>query len=244
MSALRSTTVIFIILFFGANPARADFWSDVAGIFTDPFKINEGTENVLHAVERAAIHAERLQGEIDSDVRDYLKQIDKTVAETRDSISANIEHIGQISNNAFLKLSEIETRFFFDSRELIKCSTQVTAFQLQSSLAEALNDLGERRPRISILGWTIISAEIDAADISSPIEAFRRIKAAYDEKLLIVKPTDHPSKITDIYGEMQRLADLGRCHYKSDTGLFAELYNYELEFNRLERSWVGRVQPL
>lgn len=227
-----------------ASPANADFWGDVAGIFTDPFKIGKGTESVLHAVERAVIHAERLQGELDSDIRDYLSQIDQTVADTRNSITANIEQISQISENAFLELSQLEKSFFHDSRELVKCSTQVTAFQLQSSLAQALNDLGERKPRISVFGFTVISAEIDAADISSPIEAFRRVKAAYDEKLRQVKPTDHPSKITDIYGEMQRLADLGRCHYKSDTGLFAELYNYELEFNRLERSWLGRVKPL
>lgn len=240
-----STTAALVscTLFF-ASPARADFWGDVAGIFTDPFKISKGTENVLHAVERAAIHAERIQDELDDDIRVYLSQIDRTVSETRDSITANIEQISQISDNAFAKLSELEKDFFYDSRELVKCSTEVTAFKLQSSLAQALNDLGERKPRISFFGVTVISAEIDAADISSPIEAFRRVKAAYDEKLKQVTPADHPSKITDIYGELQRLADLGRCHYKSDTGLFAELYNYELEFNRLERSWLGRVKPL
>jgi hypothetical protein len=244
---------IFAPLFVSLSitPAHADFWSDAVGFITDPLKLEAGTENVIHAIDRTAIHIERIQGEFDDDTRFYLAQIDKTISDTRESITANLDQVAQITdqvaqitNDAFVQISGLEQKLFFHTRELVKCTSEIMSKSVQDTLAEMLNDLGERKPRLVLFGKTILEAKIDPSDITNPIESFRRVKSAYDDKLADIKPTDHASKITDVYGEMQRLADLGRCHYKSDNDLFGQLYWYELEYNRLGRSWVGRVKPL
>lgn len=110
---------------------------------------------------------------------------------------------------------------------------------MQSRIAGSLNDLGVRRPRLVIFGYTLLEVKFDKTDFPSPIEAFRQMKILIDHKLSNVKPTDRPSLITNSYAEITRMADLTRCHYKEDTSVFAELYNYDLEYTRRGKAWIG-----
>ncbi|MEP5201265.1 MAG: hypothetical protein ABJQ66_17730, partial [Paracoccaceae bacterium] len=184
---------IILITFLAAtisSPAKADFFSDVTGILTDPLKIGKGSENLLRAVERAFIHAQRLQDEVDDDIRDYIDEIDGTISDTRvwftGEREATIDQIDGIISNSLAEMSKLEKAFIADTRELIKCGSEVTAESLRDLLADALNDLGERKPRFKIFGITVGSLEIDAADIASPIEGFRRAKALYDNRIAAI----------------------------------------------------------
>lgn len=247
MSFPRFATIALVFGFI-SPPAHADFWSDAVGILTDPLKIGEGTENLLHAVERAFIHAERLQGEVDEDIRDYLTQIDTTVSDTRDWFStereATLEQIERTVSDSLTRVAALEKAFIADTRDLVKCSGEVTARSLRVLLADSLNDLGQRKPRFEVFGVRIGEIKIDAADIPSPISGFRQTKALYEQAISEVTEDDPPSAITDAYAEIQRLADLARCHYKNDTTVYEELYLIELEYNRRGRSWLGRINPI
>lgn len=235
-----------VSVIFSAGDAQAGLLDDAWGVVTDPFKIGKGTENIVNGVENAMIHLERVQKQFGEDADRILGKVDKTIAETRKDVFKAIDETGKVArsvtDNAVLQLSRLEKTMVQDAGDLIKCSTQTTLFQIQTTMAESLNQLGERKPRLEIFGWTILSAKIDPVDITNPMQTFRKIRAIYQAKLDAIGPDSHPHDITDIYGEMQRLADLSRCHYKADTGLFEELYWTEINYNRMERPWRGQVQ--
>lgn len=228
-----------------ASEVEAGFLDEAWGVVTDPVKIGKGTENIIAAVERAMIHLERLQAKLGEDANNILEHVDKTIGDTRKDIFKMIDEGGNVAkdvtDNAFARMTALQTSMIKDVRELVKCSTEVSLFQAQTALAKSLNDLGERKPRIEIFGWVVLSAKIDPSDIDNPMKAFRRVKALYQSKLDAVTPEAHPREITDIYGELGRVSDLTRCHYKADTGLFDELYWTEIEYSRLERPWRGKV---
>jgi hypothetical protein len=243
---MRLKFVLSTLVLLSATPTNAGVLDEAWGVVTDPLKIGKGTENIIAAVERAMIHIERIQDKLGRDANQILDRVDKTIGDTRKDVFKMIDATGfvarDVTNNAFAKLAVLQTSMIRDVRDLVKCTTEVTLFQAQTTLAQSLNDLGERKPRIEIFGWTIVSAKIDPQDIDNPMQAFRRVKALYQTKLDAVSADAHPREITDIYGELQRISDLTRCHYKSDTGLFDELYWTEIEYNRLERPWRGRVE--
>ena len=243
---MPSKFVIAILALLSATQAKAGFLDEAWGVVTDPLKIGKGTENIISAVERSMIHLERIQEKLGENANQVLDRVDKTIGETRRDVFKMIDETGHVAesvtNNAFAKMTALQTNTIKDVRELVKCSTQVTLYEAQTALARSLNDLGERKPRIEFWGWTILSAKIDPQDIDNPMQAFRRVKALYQAKLDAVSDDAHPRDITDVYGELQRISDLTRCHYKSDTGLFDELYWTEIEYNRLERPWRGKVQ--
>lgn len=239
-----AVSVLLIIIF--AIPARASLFSEAWGILTDPLKIGEGTENIMQTAERTMIHLERIQKQLGQDTDRVLGRVDNIIGDTRRDLFKVVNLAGEearsVTNNAFLRVSELQKEVLLDANQFVKCSTATTLYQIQSSLAGSLNQLGQRKPRIVFFGWVILSAEFDPVDIENPMESFRAIKLIYQRNLNLVKPEDHPSKIFDIYGEMQRLSDLTRCHYKNDTLLFEELYWTEIEFNRRERPWRDQVK--
>lgn len=241
-------TVVVVIGVSVPSVAVAGFLSSVTGIFTDPLKLSKSSENLLSSVERAAIHAERLQGEVDRDFRDYLEEIDNTIADTRNWISEEraitVRETDRIVSESFEKIAKLERSFFDNTKELVKCSGVVTANVLKGLIADSLNDLGQRKPRFLFFGFEIGTLTIDPADVPSPIAGYRRVRALYDAAIREVKESDPPSIITDAYAEIQRLADLTRCHYKEDTSVFQELYVIELEYNRRGRKWRGITSPI
>ena len=225
--------------------ARADFLSDVRGILTDPIKFQSGTSNLLEAVERTAIHVERIQSELNQDAKDQLAQIDTTVRETREffgkEVDITFEKAEAFSEKTLTKVGELETDFFHHTQELLKCGTEVSAELVRASIAESLNDLGYRRPRLTLFGWTAIEVKFDKSDFQSPIEAFWDMKRLIDGKLKSIKETDPAHNITDLYAEVSRFSDLTRCHYKADTAVSAQLYEIDLEYTRRGRPWIGNL---
>ncbi|MCV9964539.1 hypothetical protein OIU34_21855 [Pararhizobium sp. BT-229] len=243
---MRLRLILPALVLLSATPTNAGLLDEAWGVVTDPLKIGKGTDNIIAAVERAMIHIERIQEKLGKDANQIMDRVDKTIGDTRKDIFKMIDATGgvaeSVTNNAFAKLTVLQTSMIKDVRELVKCSTEVTLFQAQTALSRSLNELGERKPRIEIFGWTVLTAKIDPQDIDNPMQAYRRIKALYQTKLNAVTEKAHPQEITDIYGELQRISDLTRCHYKSDTGLFDELYWTEIEYNRLEKPWRGKVE--
>lgn len=220
-----------------ASSALAGFFEDAWGVVTDPLKIGKASDNAVHAVERLAIHVERIQRQLDESAKNRIDQVGLVLRQTKFDVDDSIAKM-------FAQVASFQTKFFADTAELVRCSGEVTGEALRSNLAKSLNDLGQRKPRLKFFGWTILTAEIDENDIESPIESFRKVKLLYDQKLAKIGSDDHPSRITDIYAEVARLARLTRCHYHQDSGKWIELYSeYELENIRLQKYWT-RVVPL
>ncbi len=242
-SMRRPAFLISLLLSQWASAAEAGFVSDAWRILTDPFKLDKSTSNLLETVERAAIHAERLEGKVNDDVRKRLDQVDTIVKDALARMDGSIDKVDAVANKALDHINDIQIDIFKNTSQLVKCSTTVSADIVLSKLAGSLNDLGMRRPRVAIFGYDVIEVKFDKSDFDSPIGGFRKYKEMLDRKLASLSPDARASDIIDVYGELQRNADLVRCHYKEDTALFAELYETELEYNRRERAWIGRITP-
>jgi hypothetical protein len=232
------------------NPgsASADVWSDIAGILTDPFKLGQGGEsiydasqNIREAVERAAMHAERLQGEFDKDTREYIFQMDQIVARSSYEIEKSTDRVDEIVKETLTEIGELEQTFMANAETLVLCGTERSAYQVQERIAEVLDSLGERRPTVTIGRREILSVKIEADDIPSPIEGYEQARDLLEAELAALKPNDPPSKITDIYAEILRLSEITRCHYHEETNTYQRLYIAELEYLRLDRVWRGRT---
>jgi hypothetical protein len=227
------------------HDARSDVLSDARGMLTDPLKAGKASENLLEAVERAGIYAERIEGKLNDDATQRLAQMDTTIRETREFLaqaaSDDLTKIESISLTAFVKVNQLQEDLFRNTRELIKCSTESSADIIQSKIAQSLNDLGVRRPRIALFGFTLFEVKFDKSDFPSPIEGFRQMKSLIDEKLKNVGPEASPSIITDAYGEIARMADLTRCNYGQDSAVYAELLEDDLEYTRRGKPWIGQV---
>lgn len=248
MTKARIAIIFVGLSWIGCGVAEANFLSDVRGILTDPLKLDKSSQNLLELADRTAIHIERIEGQINSDAKDRLDQIDKTLRDTREFI-ANEVVVGanmadQFIDNAFNNINDLQNNFFQKTSDLVKCGTAVSADLVQSKIASSLNDLGLRKPRLTIFGWTVLEVKFDQQDFPSPIDAFRTLKKLTAKKLDEIREGDPYYRITDTYGEIARMADLTRCHYKEQSQLFAELYETELEYTRRGRSWVGRVNDL
>jgi hypothetical protein len=235
--------LLSLALFMMPATARANLLSDAWGILTDPLKLDASSENVIKAVEIASLNADRIEGKVDRDLQDRLDQLGGIIRETRQGIDKTVgqslDHIDQITSSALQKIDSIQRDIFKSSADLVKCSTEVSSELVQEKIASSLNSLGARRPRIVVFGIPILEVKFDKSDFPSPIEAFRQFKKYVDNRLADLKPTDSAYTITDLYGEMQRNADLTMCHYNADTATFIQLYEYQLEYIRRGRPWIG-----
>ncbi|MBS7534822.1 hypothetical protein KHC28_14255 [Ancylobacter sonchi] len=235
---MRKHLICAVFVFpLAVQPANADFFGDVWGVVTDPFKIGRASENIVHAVERAAIHISRIQKDIDSSAEARINQIQGVLRDTKLNLDDSID-------KALTRISSISDKLFLDTSNLVRCSTEEAARSIQDHLSQSLNDLGRRKPRIAVFGWTILTAEIDSQDITSPIASFREVKAIYDQKISAISPSDHPSKLTDYYAEIARLARLTACHYHNDSNTWLDLYDdYQLEYIRQQKYWTN-IKPI
>lgn len=219
------------------SSAHAGFFEDAWGVVTDPLKIGKASDNAVHAVERLAIHVERIQRQLDESAKNRIDQVGLVLRQTKFDVDDSIA-------KTFAHVASFQAAFFADTAELVRCTGAVTGEAIRSSIAKSLNDLGQRKPRLKLFGWTILWAEIDPEDIESPLDSFRIVKSLYDQKLAKIGSDDHPARITDIYAEVARLAQLTRCHYHEGSAKWLELYrDYELENIRMQKYWT-RVVPL
>lgn len=236
---LKSFFFASVLLF--SHPAQADFWSKARGVITDPFKIGEGSKNVVRAVELAMIHAEKLLGQAGKNFDGYIIELDRIVGETRDSISQDINEIGRITDRTMSKVSDLQQTFFEDAKALTDCVVEVSAFRVRETSAQVLNDLGRRNTSVSWWGWRTISVDFTPQDFPSPILGYRQALMALEEELAQVSEQDPFTKITDIYGEIGRLSYLVKCHYDEDSAIVAEMYLRELDQIRKSRPWVNVI---
>ena len=244
---MRRIAAVLLCVFFSGH-AKADILEDAWGVLTDPLKLTEGTENLIHAIQRAFILAERLQGKIDADVTRYFDRIDRLALDVHtrldETIDGVFEDAGVFVDDTLSGIIATERQILNDAQHALKCSGEVAKTQVIDALVQSLHHLGASRPRITFFGTTILAAEITPEDIPNPIDGFREFRDLKLELLKEVKPEDHPHKITDVYAEIGRLASLTACHYKDNSSVFEELFWTEIEFERRDRSWLGRIEHL
>ncbi|RWC56291.1 hypothetical protein [Mesorhizobium sp.] len=242
-SALLSCgVVVMLVAWAPATVAHAGFFREAWGVITDPLKLDASTENVIHTVERTDLmlrdlkkSLDRSGATIDANIRDYISEIDHIIGSTLVSTDKSFSQIlGKVSN--------LEKDLFRDADKFVTCSAQVTLQQMQVALASSLKIIGKSRPRFTLFGWEIGAIEITPEDIPSPIEGYDLLKTASQERLNALGPDDAAKIVEFVYGDMQRVAALTKCHYSEENELQARLDRDIYEYRRLHQVWAGLVQ--
>ncbi|TGT93873.1 hypothetical protein [Mesorhizobium sp. M5C.F.Ca.ET.164.01.1.1] len=223
--------------------AHADFWKDAVNVITDPLKLDAGTENLIHAVERADLMLKDLKKSldesgktIDKNIREYLVGVDSVIQKTFVRGELTI-------SSAFKQVSDLEKRIMADAGRFVRCSAATAFDQMQVALAKALNTVGETRPRFVLLGYFELGAvELTPQDITNPIESYDRLKTAAFLRLNELEPSSEAKYVEFIYGDMQRVAELTKCHYEDVNDLSLRLQRDIYEYRRLHQVWAGLVQ--
>ena len=237
----HAITLVFLAVLLPSQ-SNAGFLSEAWGVVTDPLKLDSSTENMIHAVERAALHMKDLKKGlddsgrvVDANIRDYLTEID-------DTINGAIGSADHVVSNALIKISSIEKDFFNHSNQLVKCSVELTSTEIINTLTEMLNTVGATKPRFLLFGFIKIGeVELTAQDISSPIEGYYLAQDKAKERLASLQETDLARKVEAIYGDMEQLAHDTKCHYESKNYLQVRLTKDIYEYRRLHRVWAGLV---
>ncbi|PBB39596.1 hypothetical protein CK221_01890 [Mesorhizobium sp. WSM3868] len=223
------------------SAAHADFWKDAVNVITDPLKLDAGTENLIRAVERTDLMLRDLKKsldasgrEVDKNIRDYLGSADLIIQKTFERGDLTI-------TAALAQLSDLEGKIMADAGKLIQCSAATTFDQMQTALARSLNTLGESRPRFVIFGFEFGAVEVTPLDITNPIESYERLKVAAFRRLDSLEPSSEAKIVEFIYGDMQRVAELTKCHYEAENELRLRLQRDIYEYRRLHQVWAGLV---
>ncbi len=240
MFKLFAPILVFLTLLLPSH-SYAGFLSEAWGVVTDPLKLDSSTENMIHAVERAALHMKDLKRGlddsgrvVDTNIRDYLSEID-------DTIDGAIGGADQVVSNALTKISSIEADFFEHSNQLVKCSVVVTSEEVKNTLSEMLNTIGETKPRFELFGFKIGEVQLTAQDIIKPIDGYFLAQDKAKERLASLEETDLARTVEAIYGQMEQTAYDTKCHYQPENFLQVRLTKDIYEYRRLHQVWAGLV---
>lgn len=131
----------FIFMFVSGAPVYAqNFGTEAWGILTDPLKLGKSSSNLLEAVERSAIHIERIEGKVNDDARERLEQIDKTIRETRDKLE-------EVTDHAFDRTEQITNLALFSST-----NCRMIFLRIQKRWLSALQKLAQKSCNQELLG--------------------------------------------------------------------------------------------
>lgn len=245
-------------LLFSTN-VNADIVSDAWGIATDPLKLDAATENSLQAIREARSAAlaviaatGELQSELDSDIRDYLLELDGMISDI-DALGASF--IGEISsltaritNHAIQVLQEVECT-------AIRVGENTVGDQVINRLPVILTDntviyqmpFGTQRRRVlgGILPWfgeepaTLV---IDKREGLSDFDEFRRIEEAYLESLALAPLDGDAVLIPATYGNLANIAARTACLYGGTNLESMFLARKFAEYNAMIIPWGKAVQ--
>ena len=239
--ALPRAFIIAVVLGLATSVARANFFDDLAGIATDPLKLNASSVRLSDSIQRALVQIDALEVHGDSIAQQRLDQVRSIVAFALQGGQA-------VENEAFNKMSSLENQINGDASRLIyqaKCATIVALNgQLQQAIVDATANLSKSDPSIHLFGIKLLDLEFKKVTIENPDQAYFATKQAVLTRLnSSQKDGSQAYEILSTYQNLERVASLTKCHY-----LGQSLENrFIIEANEMERlsvPWEQVVYPI
>jgi hypothetical protein len=168
MGTLRAFAAL-CVLSFASHDAKANFFSDLAGIATDPLKLGK----LVDGVERSLIQIEQLEKQGDAIAQQRLEQL-------KDIVAFAIQGGQTVVDQAAAKLANLEDQIDNDAKQLIyraECAAVVALNdQFQHAIVEATQNIGKASPTITIFGIPIIKFRTSKVTIDNPDQAYKDTK--------------------------------------------------------------------
>lgn len=212
----------------------SDFRDAAIGLFTDPLGLSRGAKAASQSAERILVIISKMQDELDEDTRDYIEQVGLEIDKIRVGAASDMQNL---INLAAEQVEGLEKRIFENAAKTARCTGAVAAEQVKSTAGEILNDLARRDASLIIFGRRAARFDIERHQMPSPIESFNEAKSVLEQRLKNINEYDVATEITDIHGEMQRLAEMTRCHFSPLSATYDRLFEIEIEYLRLDQPW-------
>jgi len=211
--------LISTLLLFAPNQhALAGGWFSFSSVGKD------GAREVARAVDRASLNLNRLQNDLDVDVREYIAELDQISAsrleEAKEAVNIGTDSILGIAKLALKDIKNLESKAYYDAKDLLR-QTQCLGEQYSQTLKETLKDAieiiseSEAKVKIPVLGTARF--EIKIVNIKSPFEAYETAKLNLIRSLHAIQEKDSALSVLAGYGELYRLAMKTSCHYQGHT---------------------------
>ena len=228
--------------------STADLFSDAWGAFTDPFKLQAGTENALNAVREARnaiLGLQTLQEDLDEDVRFYLKDVDRKIDKVGELTAATVAQIAQ-------ETREIEKRVFEDILVVLR-RTECAAIRTTKDIFDDApipswlkNDdrifqlpFGEKERSFLGLRFGKTSKVVTIESVSSltPFELYLRVEDIYLTNISKdVAETTEAIRVVAIYAELARIAKKTACLFE-DSQFEEILVRRYAKYNAMVYPW-------
>lgn len=227
--------LVLVITLLPAPKAQADLFSDVWGVITDPFKLGQASSEASDAVDRIIVALELLQTNFDSDVRDYLVQINEMIGAVDQAAEDRVSQIEQI-------VLQLEAEIFKDAHKLLvetECSVECllgrtlpeTVYAMLLQLEEA--DISVKLPFVKDAELTV-----EAVRPLSPDITYIRIRNAYLGYIKGLNESDSAYQIIIGYQNISELAFRTYCHFARSGG-GQNFLEEHAKYASLLRPWVN-----
>ena len=217
--------------------AAADIFGDVWGVVTDPLKIRSSSREISSVVDRSIVSLELMQDEFDSDVRDYISELQKVIRMVDRAGAENILR----AKNAVL---EVERQVYGDAQKLlqeVECAAErFSKGTLPETLELIIQQLADSEIEVTLPFGQTAEASIEAAKATSPDSAYIETRDSYLEVLEMVDDQTSAYEIISVYQNIAELAFKTHCHYAKSGG--GELFLREFATYSAElRPWLSVV---
>lgn len=259
-SNLKRTIISLVIALSVQETSRGADFKDYAeqawSIAVDPFKFGKLGESAVTSTQelRLAIREARdgitaigtIQGELDSDIRYYLNDLDKKIVAIKtDSI--------EVISHATSEVTKLEKEIFNDITKLMRraeCTTSRVFQEGEDTLRETFSIFIKDEQTIQLpfgeerywLFWTRPrTITIDLSQGLNPDKKFEIIEKAYLDNLNLANDSSPANEIVSVYGNLARLAYMTECHYKGQH-LGEKLIRKYIKYNALVYPWNVAVK--
>ena len=246
--------VNYILLIIVSMPScvYCDIIDDIWGIINDPLKIQKGGASVIQAVNNASKTLVTLQKETDSDIREYIVELEKLI----NKVELGIEtHSNQLIKHTVFQINKFIDKANNEIKSAIVQTECVIEVSLNDALKRALGGnlkfLGDDKLEIILPFkkttknyWGKFENDTIIIDLSKSLSPFKIYEIIRDRHIKNLEYANSKSQAKDIalvYADIARFARITHCYYRNDS--YSLLLSREYtHYDNLVRLWLTTVQ--
>ncbi len=226
-----------------AHRAHAFAIGDIPDLITDPLKLGKASQNILEAVERIQLMLNQLsniEGTVNQDLKARIDQVKGVVDEVIAAADRGEDALKQILAQAENTVLSLERQIYIDAESLIdqvQCVAQnIASVQIQEAIANAVAELKQSNPGISLFGIRIVNLDLKQVIITDPDQAYISVRDGYLKRLDGLQPSSSAYTIVSTYANVERLAQESSCAFR-DPELAAIFLSEQFKYQVLASAW-------
>ncbi len=235
-------------------PARADVWSDAAGVVTDPLKLGKSADALRDfsaSLQRTVLSLQKLEGQANVDVKERLNQINEIVNTVQNAIDHDISHIASVLEIETKAINDLEDKTYKDSIRFLdetQCVVeQVGADQVPRAVVDLREQVKEANPRILLFGFIpLFSLKVDPSDdlATADLKFESKKNKLLSDLNCDTTESSNAYQILSVYQNIEFAAWSLKCIFRKQEAENLRLTKEIADMERLSMPWVRVVTPV